>query len=307
MFGYTIPIESMLSSTDAKIYRNYYCETCHQLRQGYGFLSTSIVNYEMTFANIFLNSLLDEGTFIETQSKGRICILRRTAGKTELMKQLTAYTILVANNGLVDDKIDEPSLKSNLGLLTLNPAITKARSDFPEYDRIIMEDYNILRDAEKKNCMDVVKMGQLSAQSMIDVFKMMLGDMFTGDLCQLFKNLGVWVYVMDAIEDLDEDAVNGTYNPFLTGRNDFTNMKEFIQRNIYELTDIVNDILGNIQTSYSTLRMSLKHNQTIIDNIIYYGIPASTQRILKGDKTMNPSLKNMISERLNRNAPQSMV
>lgn len=307
MFGYTIPIESMLSSTDAKVYRNYYCETCHQLRQEYGFLSTAIVNYEMTFANIFLNSLLEDGVFIETQSKGRICILRRAACSTELMRQLTAYTVLIANNGLIDDKIDAPSLKSNLGLLTLNRAITKARKDFPGYDEVIIKDYDILREAEEENCIDAVKMGLLSSQSMLDVFKMMLGDVFTGDLYELFKNLGIWVYIMDAIEDLDEDAVNGTYNPFLAGCADFTNMKEFIQDNIYTLTDILNSILGNIQTSYSVTRMSLKHNRTIIDNIIYHGIPASTQRILKGDKTMNLSFRNMVSERLNRNTPQSMV
>ena len=303
MFGYTIPIESMLSSTDAKIYRNYYCETCHQLKQEYGFLSTAVVNYEMTFANIFLNSLLDEGVLIEQQSKGRICILRQSTGNTGLLKKLATYTVLVANNGLVDDKIDSPSLKSNLGLLTLNRAIMKAKKDCPEYDKIVMKDYEILRNSEKSNCADPIKMGQLSAQSMLDVLEMMLGEIFTGDFRELFKNIGIWVYIMDAIEDLDEDTLDGTYNPFLVGRDDFTNMKEFIQNNIYVFTDIFNGIIKNIQMSYSNMRPSLKYNQTIIDNIIYHGIPASTQRIMKGDKTMNLNIGNMISERLGRSNP----
>jgi len=303
MFGYTIPIESMLSSIDTKIYRNYYCEACHQLKQEYGFLSTAVVNYEMTFMNIFLNSLLDEGILIKQQSKGKICILKRSAGNTELLKKLATYTILVANNGLIDDKIDSPSLKSNLGLLTLNRAIIKAKKDCPEYDEVIMKDYIALRNSENDNCNDVIKMGQLSAQSMLDVLEMMLGEIFTDDLRELFKNLGVWVYVMDAIEDLDEDALDGTYNPFLAGRNDFTNMKEFIQNNIYVFTNIISGIIRNIQTSYSNMRPSLRYNQTIIDNIIYQGIPASTQRIMKGDKTMNLNIKNMISERLSRGNP----
>ncbi|MDD2779407.1 MAG: DUF5685 family protein, partial [Candidatus Methanomethylophilaceae archaeon] len=61
MFGYTLPVESTLSSKDAMTYRNYYCETCHQLRDGYGVLSTVAVNYEMTFANILLNSVSESG------------------------------------------------------------------------------------------------------------------------------------------------------------------------------------------------------------------------------------------------------
>ena len=61
MFGYTIPIESALPQEDRISYRNYYCETCHHLREEYGFIPTLTVNYEMTFAALFFNSILDEG------------------------------------------------------------------------------------------------------------------------------------------------------------------------------------------------------------------------------------------------------
>lgn len=302
-----MPIENMLSSTDVRIYRNYYCETCHQLKEHYGYISTSIVNYEMTFACILLNSVLDDGLLIDVQKKGRICIIKHPFGNTLLLKKIAAYTILVANNGLVDDKMDLPSLKSNLGLLGLNHAVNKARNDFPEYDRVIMEGYEKLRAAEENDRTDVVEMGGLSAQSMIDVLDLMIGDRLTEDLKTLFRYLGIWVYVMDAIEDLDEDHLNGTYNPYLVDCTDFTDGKTFVRDNIYAITETMNSVIGGIQTAYARIRSSIRYNGNILENIIYNGIPVSAHRIISGDKTMSLSLKNVFRERLNRGGPPAII
>ena len=164
MFGYTVPIESMLSSRDRVVYRNYYCETCHHLREEYGLMPTLTVNYEMTFAALFLNSILDEGESIYYEPKRHFCIVRRSASDTELMHRLTAYSVLVANNSLLDDREDGSSLKANLGLLGLNRAICKAREEFPDYDRLILEGYRKLRDIEASGEKDPLVMGAYSAQ-----------------------------------------------------------------------------------------------------------------------------------------------
>ena len=113
MFGYTIPMEPMMRSEEVAAYRGYYCETCHQLRDGYGVMSTIIVSYEMTFANLVLNSVLDDGEIIKVPDTGRFCVFRHSKRHKELLKRLAAYTVLVANNGLIDDKMDGPSVKSN--------------------------------------------------------------------------------------------------------------------------------------------------------------------------------------------------
>ena len=149
MFGYTIPIESALPHEDRVIYRNYYCETCHHLREEYGFIPTLTVNYEMTFAAIFFNSILDEGERLDQTPKKHFCIIRHSASDTELMHRLTAYSALVANNSLLDDKMDDGgSLKANLGLLGLNRAIRKAKEEFPEYNEAILRGYDKLREIE---------------------------------------------------------------------------------------------------------------------------------------------------------------
>ena len=307
MFGYTVPIESMLPEDARRIYRSYYCETCHHLREEYGYISTLTVNYEMTFANIFFNSVLDEGMLIDNRPGGKFCIFRHSASSEELMHKLTAYSVLVANNSLLDDVADDPtSLKGKMGLFWLNPAIRKAVKEFPEYNDAILKGYELLREAEARKEKDPMQMGRYSAQSMLDVLELMLGDRFDDDMRELFRGFGVWVYVMDAIEDLDSDFKEKTYNPFLVDNDDFRDRMEYVRNNIFPIGELMGKCIENIQNSYAKIRPKLRYNQEIIDNIIYQGLPFSAHRIIRGDN-MDLSIRNMINARANRGLPPSSI
>lgn len=307
MFGYTIPIESLLSQDDRRVYRSYYCETCHHLREEYGFIPTLTVNYEMTFANMFFNSILEGGKLIDNKPGGLFCIMRHSASDDDLMHRLTAYTILVAKNSLVDDVADDNNdLKGKLGLLALNPAIRKACREFPEYDRLIMEGYEELRKLEASGEKDPFVAGRYSAQSMIDVFDVMLGDRIDDDIRELFRGFGVWVYIMDAIEDLDDDFREGQYNPFLVGNDGFRDKKQFVRDNIFAIGETVGKAIRDIQDSYARVRPRLRFNQNIMDNIINIGLSTSAHRVIRGDR-MDLSLRNMLNGRMNRGMPPSSI
>lgn len=307
MFGYTVPVEGLLSADERRVYRSYYCETCHHLREEYGFIPTLTVNYEMTFANLFFNSIFDDGKLIDNKPGGLFCILRHSASDAKLMSDLTAYTILVAKNSLVDDVADDKNdVKGKLGLLALNPSIRRACRDYPEYDRMIMGGYEKLREMENSGEKDPFVMGRYSAQSMIDVFDLMLGDRIDDDIRELFRGFGVWVYIMDAVEDLDTDYKEKHYNPFLVSNDSFQDKKQFIRDNIFEIGDVMGKAIKNIQDRYAVLRPRLKFNQGIIDNIIGMGLSASAHRIIRGDK-MDLSLRNMLDGRMKRGMPPSSI
>lgn len=305
MFGYTFPIEPMMTNEEQAAYRAYYCETCHQLRDGYGVMSTVIVSYEMTFASIVLNSVMREGVIDREPKAGKLCVFRHSDNHTELLRRLAAYTVLVANNDLVDDKFDGPSVKSSFGLLWLGRSIERARGDYPEYDELIMKGYDILREKEAAGCSDPVEMGKASAASMIWVMREMNGDQWTPELEEMFENLGVWVYVMDAIEDLDDDHKEGQYNPFLVGCDDFTTGRNYVQRHIYEISGIVNGIMSNIQRSYLKVRERMVANTAVTDNIIYQGMPVAVRRVMSGESKMQPSVRNLFAGRINRSIGSS--
>lgn len=305
MFGYTFPIEPMMTNEEQAAYRAYYCETCHQLRDGYGVMSTVIVSYEMTFASIILNSVLEGGVIDKEPKAGKLCVFRHSDNHTELLKRMAAYTVLVANNGLVDDKLDGPSVKSSFGLLWLNRSIERAKSDFPHYDELIMKGYGILREKEAAGCSDPVEMGKASAASMIWVLREMVGEEWTPELEALFEGMGIWVYVLDALEDLDDDYKGHQYNPFLAGCKDFVSGKQYIEKNIYRISEILNGIISGIQRAYLSVREGMKANQTVTDNIIYQGIPVAVRRVMAGESKMQPSFRNLFSGRINRSIGSS--
>ncbi len=305
MFGYTFPIEPLMTNEEQAAYRAYYCEACHQLRDGYGVMSTVIVSYEMTFANIILNSVLKDGVIDREPRNGKLCVFRHSDKHTELLRRLAAYTVLVANNDLVDDRLDGPSLKSNFGLLWLNRSIERAKSDYPLYDELIMKGYGILREKEAAGCDDPVEMGKASAASMIWVMREMVGDEWTPELEELFENMGIWVYVLDAIEDLDDDYKEKQYNPFLVNCTDFESGKRYIEKNVYRISGILNGIMSNIQRSYMAIRPRMIANQTVADNIIYQGIPVAVRRVMAGESKMQPSVRNLFAGRINRSIGSS--
>jgi hypothetical protein len=110
---------------------------------------------------------------------------------------------------------------------------------------------------------------------------------------------------LDAIEDLDDDHRKGQYNPFLSGCTDFTNGKEFISRNVYSVSEVINTVVSGIQRSYLKVREKMRANRSVTDNIIYQGIPVAVRRVMAGESKMQPSVRNLFSGRINRSIGSS--
>ncbi len=296
-----------MSSKDAAAYRGYYCETCHQLRDGYGVMSTIIVSYEMTFANIVLSSIAKDGVDIYEPKAGKFCVFKHGIPDNSLLNKLAAYSVLVSNNSLIDNKLDGPSIKSNFGMIWLNHSIERAKKDYPLYDELIMKGYQELRIKEKAGCTDPIEMGNTSAKSMIDVLKVIMEDEWTEDLEELFLCMGTWVYILDAIDDLDEDFKENHYNPFLAGYDgEYTNSQEFIMENVYTISESLNTVVGKMHDAYRNVRPTMRSNTGIIDNILFQGVPFTIRKVMSGTSKLKPTLTDMISGKMNRTIGSSL-
>lgn len=298
MFGYTVPYYTKLSPFDVTTYRRYYCEGCHQLRDGFGLTGTLTVNFDMTFNTILLCGLTG-GPLDIAKTDRRICVLGRPMAPSELMRQMAAYTLILTKWELCDDETDKPSMKTKFISLTLNRAIEKAVSMYPEYDEIVGAGFGKLRDMELAGCRDARLMGRTFGKSLSAALEDFAGECYTEDLGELFTELTAAVYIMDAIDDLDDDFRDGTYNPFLP-RTGYVNARRFVDSNLFAITDIVNETVGELQGHYSRIRPSMKGNVSLCDNIIYYGIPMSAKRVISGSTEAKASIKNVLANRRDR-------
>ena len=302
MFGYTVPFYMKMSPTDLSTYKRYYCETCHQLKSEYGLISTSAVNYDMTFNTIIMNSFLGDTRYFEGTKTSPFCAFKDPKADSELFRKMAAYTILLTKWELVDDKYDEPSMKSNAASLMLGKAISKAERKYPEYDEAVGKGFEKLRKMEESECRDAILMGKTFGRYLAFALKDIAGEDEGEELGTLFTDLGTAVYLMDAVDDLDQDFLDGTYNPLLSDDKHFVNKTQFINENTYVLTDSLNAVIGDLQTSYSSIRKKMKFDIGVSDNIVYYGIPDSAKNVMTGFSQAKASIKNAFEGRKKRNA-----
>jgi hypothetical protein len=302
MFGYTVPQYSKLMPSDLATYRRYYCETCHQLRSEFGLISTSAVNYDMTFNTIVLNAVAGDVLEFEGTKNSPLCVFKPPMADSDLMKKMAALTILLTKWELVDDSVDKPSMKSNFINLTLSRAITKAERLYPDYDETIGKGFNELRKMELSNVGDAVLMGETFGRTLSVPIVEIAGDKGCKELGEMLTYLSSIVYLMDAVDDLDEDFMNSTYNPFLSRCENFINKKDYLEKNTYSVADSMNSVISKLQTSYNMVKRNMRANVGITDNIVYHGIPDSAKRVMLGSNDSKASIKNALKGRTERNA-----
>jgi len=302
MFGYTVPLYSKMSPSDLTIYRRYYCETCHQLRSNFGLVSTAAVNYDMTFNTIILDSIIGSPKDIGPTPNSPFCVFKGPSSDSDLMKKMAAYTILLTKWELVDDAVDDPSIKTNLINLTLGRAISKAEKMYPDYDDAVGIGFERLRRMELSDEGDAVRMGRTFGEALSAPLGDIAGEGDSEYLRDLFTHLTSIVYIMDAVDDLDQDYLDGTYNPFLSGCEGYLNRSEHLKKNMYDVTDAMNSVMSELQSSYSAVKGGMTDNIGITDNIVYYGIPDSARKTISGTCEAKASIKNALTGRKQRNA-----
>ena len=289
-----------MSASDLYAYRSCYCESCHHLREDFGITATAAVNYDMTFNAIVLNSLSPDGIKEQNARRGAVCILGRCTGDNEILRRTAGYTVLLTKWELEDDKHDHPTLRSNAARIALGRAIRKAERMYPEYDKYIGKGSEELRKAEERGCGDVLSIGKQFASSLMPAMKDIAGGVWNEHLETMLTGLGTLIYVLDAADDLDEDHLNGTFNPFLAGCEDYRGKKDFLEKNLYTVTDIVASVMKDIRSSYVNVRNSMHFHQGITDNVIYHGLPGTAERIISCRCSARPGVRNAISSRVLR-------
>lgn len=298
MFGYTVPSYGRLSPTDARTYRRYYCEGCHQLRAGYGLTGTATVNYDMTFNTILLNGLTaDCPDFGPTERL--ICVLDSPKADSRCMRDMAAYTLILTKWELRDDETDKPSARTKAVSLVLDRAIRKAAGEHPGYDEAVGSAFGRLRDMELAGCRDALAMGRRFGEGLAEPLREIAGDAWTPRLTDVFVQLTACVYLMDAVDDLDQDFIDGTYNPLLP-ESGYVNARRFIDSNVFAVTGPLNEAVGALQGAYSGIRPAMRGNVSLCDNVVYFGVPESARKVVSGNAACHASVKNVMSNRRDR-------
>jgi len=281
MFGYIRLNKEELKIREYYHFRAYYCGLCRELNKKYGRISTLLLNYDLTFLGLFLSSL----TCCPEKFTQKKCFLHPLKKRAFLvdnkwLSYAADVNLLLAYHNLRDNWQDDRSKAACAGLALLKKAYKKAAHLYPEVDKLISEKTQELSQLEKEKSSRIDEAADTFAKILENICPV---DEFSPSAAKgikwLFYNLGKWIYLADALDDLEKDIKQDKYNPFIYAYNyrqeDFIKFHERIRP---QAEFLLNYTLSQVAEAYELL--DIRVNRGILDNIIYLGINRQTEQLL---------------------------
>ena len=271
MFGY-IRINKMdLTFREFDYYKGYYCGLCKYLKENHGEISRLSLNYDITFLIVILTALYKvESTITEER-----CIANPLKKKMRIVNEVTEYAasmnILLSYYKLEDNLYDDKGLKDKLAYNLYKTKLKKAYEKYPKKAEYIKQQLENLRELEKEKSKSIDRVSNTFGSLMSEIFAWK-EDEYEDKLRMIGFNLGKYIYILDAYEDLDEDYKKGRYNPFV----DYIDKKQELKNKVERLISMS---LGMAAKNIEDL--NLEFNKSIIDNIMYSGVYLRYKNILE--------------------------
>lgn len=284
MFGYVIPDKMNMFMKDYYNYKAYYCGLCKRIGKDCGQFMRISTNYDMVFFDMFCHAVLG----IKPNYRNEACILspkkKSIVKGDELTDKCVDINTLLMYYKLLDDKLDSKKsspAKSIARSLVVSSKYKKAKKNFAELDKLFDSEYDRLRELEKEGKASLDMLADPFANMLREAIKAVLGDKSSKNIEDMFYFLGKWVYIIDAIDDVEKDFKNKEFNPFFIGYN-YQNQDKFFEDRGKELEFLLKSSYNSICNAYKNIE--LKFNEGAITNIIWYGILMRTEDILRRKK-----------------------
>lgn len=258
MFGYVRPHLPGLTEAEQTRYRAHYCGLCRALGARHGEISRIALTFDLTFLTIFLSSLYEPQ---ERQGTGR-CLPHPVHPHAWAVSEVTDYaadmTVALTWHKCRDDWQDDRSLAGRAGMAALRRSYDRVKSLWPDQCAAIEQAMADLAEVEKRRDPSPDAAPNCFGRLMAAVF-LMRRDYWAPALAAFGHSLGRYVYLLDAVCDLERDAKRGSYNPvLLTGREP------------EEMRGILEMQLGDASSAFE--KLPLIQDEGLLRNVLYAGL-----------------------------------
>lgn len=272
MFGYVRINKMDLTFREYEHYKAYYCGLCKYLKRNHTELSRMTINYDITFLIVLLSSIYQPSAQVFHEK----CIVDPVKKKKHIINEITEYAasmnILLAYYKLEDDMNDEGDIKSRLVRRAYRKSFKTAYDKYPQKADFIKACLGELRSLEEDQSTSIDQTSNCFARLLEEIFDYK-DDEYRDRLRKVGFNIGKYIYIMDAYEDLDEDLEKGRYNPF----TDYKDDREALKLRVDKLIGMT---LSRLEEAI--LDLDIKVNKSIIDNIIYSGVYLRYKGLING-------------------------
>lgn len=289
MFGYIRPLKDDLKVREYEQFKTCYCALCHTLKSAYGPLPRFFLSYDFTFLSMLL---WDEGELPETRcgrcaaspiNKKKYCL------PTKALKISAGYSVILSWWKLQDAIMDEGcfgKIRAGIFSVLTKRAYNKAAAKTPDFAAAVADRLKRLGELEKDNITSLDETAEQFASITASMADHVEEDAGRRALKQLLYHTGRFIYILDAINDLEEDYRAGRYNPVAARFNISGGILGDEEKRALDLT--LRHSVNMIGTAYELLPKNVW--TPITRNIIYLGMPEAAKRVLEGTWRKSPIL-----------------
>ena len=215
MFGYVRPAPDKLTAEEEQRYRALYCGLCHTLGKRYGAASRLTLNYDFTFLAALLSG--------SPETHWKRCVVspfrpRAVIGQNDALALAADISVILSYWKIRDGASDSRGLRSGsyrIAGQALGRAYRRAALLHPDFDAATRRELGRLSTLEAARCQGLDEPADTFARLLQGIAGELDDPLQRRVLSHFLYHLGRWIYLIDALDDLKEDAATGNYNPIL--------------------------------------------------------------------------------------------
>jgi len=291
MFGYIIPLKSELKIREFEIYNAYYCAICHAVKRRYGELPRYMLSYDAVFIAMLAEDLLEgekEPVFNTFRCFNNPIKKRNETAPSDGIEYAADVMVYLGWLSLKDGKEDKDAgnpckqLATSAGETMMRRAGYKAVEKLSEKALVLNECFEEQRviESDKEESLD--KAADPTGKIMAEILDFpqietcSQSKALSNELRELGYHLGRYIYIIDAVDDLEKDRCSGAYNPLVLRQEQPEALETAVLLDLARVGEL-------------TGKLDLVNNKNIIDNIIYLGLRAKLDEVISNTY---PSLLN---------------
>ena len=296
MFGYVTPLKAEMKVKDYERFKCYYCGLCCHIKNIFGNVPRTFLNYDMTFLGLLLDGLSDD----EIKVKKHLCVLHPSAKKiiiddNKALSYAAAINISLVYYKFIDDINDDNNLKSKFKVALLSPYKKKFSNSIVEINNKIskcLNDLSLLEKNKSFTCIDeICEPFSKLVGIVLKEYPFKLKDdsnELRETLYQLGYSIGKWIYLIDALDDLKSDMEKNKFNPlnYLYNKDnlDYNIFIESIRQRVqFTILNCGYTCMENLN------KLNINRNRDILFNIIELGLMDKYLKVTENEDKINKS------------------
>ena len=283
MFGYVKPDKENLLVKDLALYKATYCGLCSVIKKRISLILPFTLSYDFVFLAMIRSALCEERSRL-TKGCCKYNPLKKCA--FSVCENETLYTarsaLILTFLKLEDDLSDKDTgFFKRIGIKLfhahLKPkvkALTKSNAEYEMLLSTVRKRLSELSTLENEHSPDIDKACELFGDIMADITAFGIKEKIKPIATEIGSAIGRYIYLIDAIDDLEGDAKSGAYNPLVAKYGSVSD----VRLNIEEL-----DIAMSMFTQRAVVASELLNDSEytrIIRNILTMGLGAESYKVM---------------------------